>query len=316
MNNYNINLSLIKKYINLKDDIFLYNFLKDNKIIDENKIEDFYHHDLNEIIKNKDVFNLIINSSKYNDNDVLCFKLEVYSHFLKQILYFINHYYKQLLIENNTNLKIYKEYKYDINYYRTSLRSQSKRVMKYYRNNIFIDIKNILNIKNLDKRIFNSFVNIVKEYNSKDILKYDKKIQMEIFSNDVSIFEYTYCKRLSNNISGGYYYSSLYINDLINNFSTFNYLISEKFKLVDNDPLLFFILSEIYYRSIYYLDKYLELIDILQIKNYNFNVLYKKLNLLEYLNSLIFTRKLSRNQLMMMEKLSNKFKNLGLKIQE
>ena len=61
MNNYNINLSLIKKYINLKDDIFLYNFLKDNKIIDENKIEDFYHHDLNEIIKNKDVFNLIIN---------------------------------------------------------------------------------------------------------------------------------------------------------------------------------------------------------------------------------------------------------------
>ena len=64
------------------------------------------------------------------------------------------------------------------------------------------------------------------------------------------------------------------------------------------------------------MDKYLELIDILQIKNYNFNVLYKKLNLLEYLNSLIFTRKLSRNQLMMMEKLSNKFKNLGLKIQE
>ena len=60
----------------------------------------------------------------------------------------------------------------------------------------------------------------------------------------------------------------------------------------------------------------MELIDILQIKNYNFNVLYKKLNLLEYLNSLIFTRKLSRNKLMMMEKLSNKFKNLGLKIQE
>ena len=315
MNNYNINLSLIKNILILKM-IFFYIIFKDNKIIDEYKIENFII-----VIKwnywDKDVFDLIINSNDYTNNDVVCFKLEVYSHFLQQILYFINLNYKQLLNENKDNLERYRNHNYNINYFRNSLRTRSKKTIKNYRNNIFIYIKNIFNTENLDTRIFNSFAKIVKEYNSKDLLKYDKKIQMKIFSNDVNTFSYVYCKRLSNNISGGYYYSSLYFKDLINNFSTFNYLISEKFGISKNDPILFLILKQIYYlNNIYYFDKYFELIDILEKKNYNFNVLYKKLNLLEYLNSLIFTRKLSRNELMIMEKLSNRFKNLGLKIQE
>ena len=71
-----LDLTVIKKYINFKNDKFLYKFLIDNKIIDEFKIENYYQDDLIEIILNNDVLDLVINSSKYTDNDVLFFKLE------------------------------------------------------------------------------------------------------------------------------------------------------------------------------------------------------------------------------------------------
>ena len=201
--------------------------------------------------------------------------------------------------------------------YCNKLTKQSKKVIMEYRKNILIDINNILNTKNLDKRIFNSFSEIVKTHNPKEILKYNIELQLNIFKDDANLLGYIYCRRRSNNFTGGYYYQSLYLNDIIENFNNFNYLMNEKFTLSDNDPILFHLLRRvIFIQNIFYYDKYLELINILHKKNFNFNIQFKKLNLLEYLNNIIFDKHFSRNHLMFIKKISDKFINLGLKIQE
>jgi hypothetical protein len=313
-----IDLTVIKKYINFKNDKFLYKFLLDNKIIDEFKIENYYYEsDLNNVIEDTNIFELVINSDKYHDNDVLCFKLEVYSYFLEHILHFTSIYYKQLLIENSNYFEQFKGHKYACKQMRSSLNFKTNKIIKKYRNDILIDINNILNTKNLDKRIFNSFTNIVKAHNPKEILKYNIDLQLNIFKDDANLLGYVYCRRRSNNVTGGYYYESLYLNDIIENFNNFNYLMNQNFTISDNDPILFHLLRRvILIQNIFYYDKYLELINILEKKDYKFNKLFKKLNLLEYLNSIIYEKRFSRNHLLFIKKISDKFSNLGLKIQE
>ena len=317
MSESNIDLTIIKNYLDIKKDKFLYKFLLDNKLIDEFKIENYYHNDLNEVIKNNDVFDLVINSIDYTNNDVLCFKLEVYSHFMNNISYFIRDCYNQLLLENNDYFEHYKKNKYMCKQMRSTLNFKSKNIMKKYKNDIFIDIKNILNTRNLNEDIINNFILFVKNHNPKDILNYDKELQNSIFKNDGKFLGYVYCRRRSDYLVGGYYHETFYVDDIIKNFSNFNYLLSQNFILSDNDPTLFHLLRRIIFmQNIYYYDKYYELINILQKKDYKFNFLFKKLNLLEYLNSIIFNKNLSRNNLMIIKRISDKFIDLGLKIQE